>query len=463
LTRLLALALALTTAAAIPASVATKPATTAKKPSTTNKKTTARRSRIPKPPKVSPQQRAEALETVESRVADARDLGIINAAAMVPFYERLYRQQAAAGSPLRILHFGDSHIAADDWPAAVRAKLQARFGDGGPGFIQAGRPYAGFRRFDARTAMSRRWEPAGLLKREGDGRYGLAGVAVDTSRGGETITLEAEGASVELFYWRQLGGGTFAVYDAGTELARISTDAEPGPGFARFKSEPGPRSLTLETAGAGPVRIFGWAVEKQGGVTWETLGINGAQADLLLGWDPELFTAHLARRDAALVILAYGTNEARAKDWTYETYRAMYAELLKRVRAAAPAASILVVGPPDHQVRVRGKWVPQPGIDRITTAQRDAALASGAAFWNLRAGMGGRGSMNTWVRAGLAQGDFIHFTSAGYRLLGEALYELLMGQFDLFTTVRKQLIGPAPQPSPVHTNGNTNGPPPPHH
>jgi lysophospholipase L1-like esterase len=161
------------------------------------------------------------------------------------------------------------------------------------------------------------------------------------------------------------------------------------------------------------------------------------------------------------VVLAYGTNEARSKEWTYDSYRAMFAELLKRVRLAVPAASILVIGPPDHQIRQRGKWTPQPGIDRITAAQRDAALAAGAAFWNLRAGMGGRGSMNTWVRAGLAQGDFTHFTAAGYRLLGEALYELLMGQFDVFASVRKQIIGPAQTPTPIHANGTANGPPPP--
>ncbi len=42
---------------------------------------------------------------------------------------------------------------------------------------------------------------------------------------------------------------------------------------------------------------------------WETLGINGAQADLLLGWNPEILRAHVERRDPALIVLAYGTNE----------------------------------------------------------------------------------------------------------------------------------------------------------
>src|SRR5690349_9548377 len=36
---------------------------------------------------------------------------------------------------VRILHFGDSHIASDSETAIVRASLQQRFGDGGPGLI----------------------------------------------------------------------------------------------------------------------------------------------------------------------------------------------------------------------------------------------------------------------------------------------------------------------------------------
>ena len=84
------------------------------------------------------------------KMAEAVELGIQNAAAMIPFYEMLYRleQQQGTGEPVRVLHFGDSHTASDDWAGEMRARFQKRFGDGGPGFTQAGRPFAGFRRYD---------------------------------------------------------------------------------------------------------------------------------------------------------------------------------------------------------------------------------------------------------------------------------------------------------------------------
>lgn len=389
------------------------------------------------------QQRAAAAEPVDARMADAVDLGIQNAAAMVPFYEQLYRsqQQPGAGEPLRVLQFGDSHTASDDWTGALRARFQQKFGDGGPGFTPAGRPFAGFRRFDSHGTMSRGWKAEGLLAREGDGLYGMGGVSLQTSHEGETITLDAEGQTFEFYYLRQPGGGSFTLEDQETVLDTVATDGESSPGYYRKELAPGAHRLVLRTVDARPVRVFGWVLEKRGGITWETLGVNGAQADLLLLANAQLLKSHIERRAPALVVLAYGTNEARRTDWT----EASYAETLKRVvrliHEASPAASILIIGAPDQSLRSRRRILPASGLERILQAQHDAALASGCGYWNLRAAMGGRGSMKQWVQAGLAQTDYVHFTSPGYRLVGDSLFELIMGQYGIFQTVRHQVLG----------------------
>lgn len=393
--------------------------------------------------KLSAPLKAAAAETVQAHMADAVDLGIQNAAAMVPFYEQLYRnqQQPGTGEPLRVLQFGDSHTASDDWPATLRARFQQKFGDGGPGFTQAGRPFAGFRRYDSRNAMSRGWKPDGLQDREGDGLYGIGGVSLHTSREGETITLEAEGQSLEFFYLRQPGGGAFTLQDQDTILDTITTDGEAGPGYYRKELAPGLHHLVLRTLDDNPVRVFGWVLEKPGGITWETLGVNGAQADLLLLTNSVLLKSHIEHRAPALVILAYGTNEARRTDWTQQSYAESLTRVVRLIRESAPAASILIIGAPDQLMRSRRRVLPANGLERILLAQRDAALASGCGFWNLRAAMGGRGSMKQWVQAGLAQGDYVHLTSPGYRLVGDSLFELIMGQYGIFQSVRRQVLG----------------------
>lgn len=441
----LSLFLAATLLAPIPgiAAAAKKTTGTAKK-----KKKSSARSSIPPPPKVSASQRAAALDQVNTQMTEAMETGIQNAAAMVPFYEQLYRLESSRKSnlptpPLRILHFGDSHSASDDWPNAIREPLQQRFGAGGPGFVHAGRPFPGFRRYDAKATMSKGWEPQGLLNRQADGLSGLSGVSVTARRAGETVTLEATGSHVEIFFLQQPNGGSFSVEDSGEVLDTVSTEGGVAPGFWSRDLTPGPHFLTIRTQSALPVRLQGWTVESPSGATWETLGINGAQADLLLGWDPAILKAHIARRDPALIVLAYGTNEARRSDWTLESYKQTLIGVIRLLREAAPAASILLIGAPDQMLRTRRKLSSLENVSPIVAAQRDAAFETGCAFWNLRAAMGGRSSMQQWVRAGLAQGDYVHLTAGGYRLWGQALYELVAGQYGVFLAVRRQYMDTA--------------------
>lgn len=49
--------------------------------------------------------------------------------------------------------------------------------------------------------------------------------------------------------------------------------------------------------------------------------------------------------------------------------------------------------------------------------------------------------MRRWVSAGLAQSDYVHFTAAGYRLLGGAVFQDLMEHYGTFVKVRSELIG----------------------
>jgi lysophospholipase L1-like esterase len=365
---------------------------------------------------------------------------IENPAALVPFFEQLYRaEHGESGRPVRILHFGDSHTAADDWTGMMRALLQSRFGSGGAGYSLVGRPWPSYRRLDVRSNGSRGWTGAGMVRHEGDGRHGLGGISLMTSSAGQTASLLAEGERVELFYWRQPGGGEIQISDNGLPLERISTAGEEGPSYFERRVEPGTHRFEVETLTAGPVRLFGWVTENRRGVTYEMLGINGAEAAMPLGWDEALFSAHLQRRDPALIVLAYGTNEAGHPDWTPESYRRMFHALIERLRRGAPAASILVIGPPDRWYRVRGRWVPLQKVDMIVEAQRDVALAGGCAFWDWRERMGGPGAMPRWVQAGLAQPDHVHLTGAGYRMLGEALYRELMSQYGAFAAARGSL------------------------
>ncbi|MBI3683404.1 MAG: SGNH/GDSL hydrolase family protein [Acidobacteria bacterium] len=373
----------------------------------------------------------------------ARQTPVENIAALVPFFEQLYRhQRGESDGSLHILQYGDSHTAADEWTGFLRALFQNRFGDGGSGYAYAGRPWNGYRRLDLRSGGTKGWYSDGLVGRQGDGWYGLGGVSIRTTRPGESVTLEVSCDKLELYYLQQPGGGALEFFDNGVQTGRISTSGEMGPGYWSYEAPAGFHRFELETVDRLPVRLFGWVAEQGRGVTYETLGINGAQASIVFRWEEKLLAEHVTRRRPALIVLAYGTNEAGSAEWNKENYRDMFATLIHRFRQMAPAASILVIGPPDRYYRVRNRgWRLLAGLDRIVEAQREAALGTGCAFWDLRAKMGGKGSMKQWVSSGLAQRDHAHFTAEGYRILGGAVFQDLMEHYGTFLKVRQELIG----------------------
>ena len=417
-------------AKATPTKSAPASGSTASKPAVTAKKKT-------RPTPVSSKVRVEAHNAVYEHVTDGAEIPVENPAALIPFFEQLYRlQQGKANGPVRILHYGDSHTAADEWTGEMRARLQEKFGDGGSGYSFAGRPYNGYRREDVRSGSTNGWHTDGLVGRAGDGVYGLGGISMSVRAPREAVYVEADASDFELYYYQQPGGGSLQLYDNGVPVDRVSTDGEASPAYYHLEDMPGPHRLELETLDRAPVRLFGWVAEKPAGVTYETLGINGAQANIVLDWNAETLRSNLERRNPAMIVLAYGTNEAGHKDWTVDSYREMFTQLIQRFRAAAPTATILVIGPPDRDQRTKRGWQPMDQLDVIVEAQRQAALASGCPFWDMRAKMGGKGSMLQWVAAGMAQADHVHFVGAGYHMLGDAVVRDLMSQYDLFLKAR---------------------------
>ena len=221
-----AIALTVAVALAAAAQTATPPKKFIKKVSV---KKPAKRPPAPRSA-VSAATRAEAQEGVIEKVSKGAELPVENAAALVPFFEQLYRQQhGELTGPLRALHYGDSHVAADEWTGDIREHLQMTFGDGGSGYSIAGRPWNSYRRFDVKSGSTRGWHSDGLVGRSGDGIYGLGGVSMSTSAPRQSIFLLAEGQRFELFYLQQPGGGAIQIYDNGTPVERISTDGETAP------------------------------------------------------------------------------------------------------------------------------------------------------------------------------------------------------------------------------------------
>ena len=254
-----------------------------------------KKKKAPAPAPISAAARQAARDEIEAKMA-AVTTGIENPAALASYFASL-----RAGDPVHILQFGDSHTASDDWANALRIAAQAKYGDGGPGFVQAGRPYRGYRRFDATGANSTAWKTEGTMQMHGDANQGLSGISISTTLPNQTVSLNAAGESLEIFYLQQPGGGEVELTIDGQNAGAFTTDGDLGPGQSEYALTPGMHQLTLRTLHFAPVRLFGWTLDNKRGVTVETLGINGTQANVILNWDEKIWETELAARSPSLI------------------------------------------------------------------------------------------------------------------------------------------------------------------
>jgi lysophospholipase L1-like esterase len=344
------------------------------------------------------------------------------------FFEELARLDSGHSSDdVRVVQFGDSHTASDLGVSVFRKLLQARFGDGGRGFVSLGRPWKTYVQEGVHGGMTSGFEPVRVTFRSGafvglDGCYGLLGVGIGASKEGERAWTEflPPTTRLEIDYWQSPGGGSFDVFIDGARARRIATRAEhPVSGYGSFDLTEAGHQVELRTVGDGEVRIFGMTLDReQPGVVVDALGINGAQVFTPLRWNEEHFAEQLRHRAPDLVVLAYGTNESVESKLSDAEYVRGLVDFLGRIARAVPKASCLLLGPPDRAAYTSAQegWATPPRIGEIAQIQRRVAAAAGCGFYDQMEAMGGPGSMAAWAaeREPRASRDRMHLTRSGY-------------------------------------------------
>ncbi|MBI2898313.1 MAG: hypothetical protein HYY06_32485 [Deltaproteobacteria bacterium] len=367
--------------------------------------------------------------------------------ALAGFRAALDQLRAGPTELVRIVHLGDSHVAADSMTGAVRRSLQSRYGDGGPGLLMPGTPWPHFRHGGVRTGGAG-WSATRITRAAPeDGPVGLTGVVMAADEPGATAWVEAEDAQtgaraslVELHYLKDPAGGRLQVKIDDHVRASLSTaGSRVEPAFWSTEVEDGLHRVEVIATGGGKVRILGISLRRPSGIVYDALGVNGARFAHWQRADEDVLAAELGRNPPALIVTTFGTNDVDDDDATGEEHRRALLATLALLRRAAPAASCLVMGPPDRAVRaiVRGGrrapprrvWQTSPALAAVVTAARQAALQSGCAFWNTFAAMGGRGTMRRWAAASppLAGRDHVHLTSGGYHLIADSLATAIVG------------------------------------
>ncbi len=297
------------------------------------------------------------------------------------FHTKLAELEAGRGDLVTVLQIGDSHTASDHISGRLRSLLQDRFGNGGRGFLPPGVPHAYYRPYQITVTQTAGWQLLTSNKSAPDAvAFGITGSVMRGSKPEDVIVIEdrsGAGIATLRFGWRgRPDGGSLEVHAEGGLRSRLSMM---GPADLPYRTsnnslDPPARRIELRPTGDGPVDLSSITVySRDRGVVVANLGSPGAQIGIMGRWHAETVRAELKALDPALIIVAFGTNEGFAPaERIASGYAAEFERRIVALRAAAPDADLVIVGPPDANRFPRYCLPPAPPIAAL---QKRAATA----------------------------------------------------------------------------------------
>ena len=164
------------------------------------------------------------------------------------------------------------------------------------------------------------------------------------------------------------------------------------------------------------------------GITYHGIGINGARVDSYLKCLDLERDLQLVNPD--LVIFGIGINDAAADSFTKEKFINDYDALIEIIRRVNPDCALIFVTNNDSYKKVsKKKYEVNPNGLLAEEAFMELGKKHNGAVWDFFDIMGGLRSMQDWQGEGIAQNDKVHFTNAGYCLIGDLLFNALMDRY----------------------------------
>ena len=357
----------------------------------------------------------------------------------VRFFDELFEAlDRAETEPLRIVHYGDSQIEEDRITGAIRARLQERFGGSGPGMMPA-RKHTTPRVGGSGTAGLRRYFNYGdVSHRAGIRQYGPY---ADFTRLDSVVTFNFHSISrkdTELSTYDRItlvAGNLRSNLNVTVNGDKRTSSPESG-ALAIVRYELPDSSTRASLTVSGHADLYGILLDGKAGVRMDNVPMRGCSGSIFTSMDSDQLRSFYKEENVRLILLQYGGNSVPylKTEKSISTYQESIRKQIRFLQGLAPKAKIVFIGPSDMATSVNGTRQTYPKLPSVVDSLRTAATESGAAYWDIYGVMGGEGSMVKWVssRPALAGPDYIHFTLAGAKKVGDVFSDAFLLYYDYY-------------------------------
>jgi GDSL-like lipase/acylhydrolase family protein len=359
--------------------------------------------------------------------------------ALDRFFARLRELEKTQEGTVRILHLGDSHVAADYITGTARRWLQHRFGEAGRGFVAVDQRAE----YSGRRLHRKGWKRTRIVdKGRAGGIFGFSGMALESNRPSAKVdfVVEPEDAEVVVYYHAQRTGSRLRLQLNGTVIGEVDTRARDEESRAKtFKipaaltkgADKSTLSLIADDAG---VRVMGLSFESgKSGMFYDAIGPVGADARVYMTLNQKSFRDHLRVLNPALIVMMVGGNDAlamREGKRTLADVRTDHERVIEFLRDALPEADCMLWSPMDAGERVNGEIQSKKFISEVRNMQKAAATKMGCAFWDMFESMGREGAFKRWHDAGIMNDDLVHPRAKAGELLGHLFATSLLEAYE---------------------------------
>lgn len=343
---------------------------------------------------------------------------------------------------VRVIHYGDSQIEGDRISGYLRDRLQELFGGSGAGLVPAVQPIPARSIFQSASENWVRHAVFGMIEQKAEhNRYGAMLSVCSYSGNSSSLRFSKSNMGYErnkqisriTIYYGQAsadvsvklsgdGVDKTATLTAGNKLNAVTLTAESLPS-----------TFTLSFTGPSP-EIYGIALDGTKGITVDNIPMRGSSGTRFTRVESSSLSSMYKLLNTRLILMEFGGNmmPSVAGQKSIDKYKEEFSAQLAYVKKANPQACVITIGPADMSKRVNGSMQTYPYLEEVRDALKAASFENGCAYWDMFAAMGGKNSMPSWVKEGLAGPDYIHFTPDGAEKVAEIFTQSLINDYNQY-------------------------------